>query len=325
MIKITSAAVLALTASSLSGALIGRWEPNLGGQASSYGPIPSNWDGVGGGADNYTGTPGDDQFRYIIGTGPAASNRDGRWEDPVPGFPAIPPEQHYTVQPRVPGAFVTDPSGSPNRTQINLGIVPQLNSITNNFYAESTFTATQLGGDNGSAYSVLLGWDHSAGGSSSSRPAIGEGFKFGIGTNSVWFTSFGIVDQSWSVVPALGGPLQIGVTYNLRVELTENGIPGQSDYTAFLNGVNLGTSTFLDLNPVVTLDVIDANDGSVNDDLQKNGPHLNSWYIGAGGTGQHFSGTIDHVEIGSIPVIPEPSSLLLTLTVAIGFAHRRRR
>ena len=121
MTIIKSATVLALTASPLSAAVIGRWEPNLGGQASSYGPLPSNWDGVGVGNDNYTGNVGDDQFSYIVGTGPAASNRDGRWEDPVPGFPAVPPEQHYTVQPRTPGAFVTDTSGAPNRTQINLG------------------------------------------------------------------------------------------------------------------------------------------------------------------------------------------------------------
>jgi len=203
-----------------------------------------------------------------------------------------------------------------------LGTVPQFDSIVNDFYAESTFTPSALGGDSGAGYSVLLGWDHSAGGSSSSRPAIGEGFKFGIGTNRVWFTSFGIIDGSWDVTSTLGGPLQTGVTYNLRVELTQTGIAGQSEYRAFLNGNDLGTFLNNDLNPVVTLDTFDADDGSPADDLQKNGPHINSWYIGAGGTGQHFSGTIDYVEIGSIP---EPSSLLLTLTAALGFAHRRRR
>ena len=325
MTLIKSAAVFAFTASTLSAALVGRWEPNLGGQATSYGPIPSNWDGVGFGNDNYTGNPGDDQFHYIVGTGPAATGRDGRWEDPVPGFPTNPTEQHYTVQPRIPGPLFTDPSGSPNRAQINLGTIPQFNTLVNNFYVESTFTPTQLGGDGGRSYDVLFGWDHSSGGSSSSRPPIGEGFRFGIGTDRVWFTSFGIIDGSWLVAPALGGPLQIGVTYNLRVELTENGIPGQAIYRAFLNGVDLGAFVNSDVNPVVSLDPFDANDGSPFDDLQQNGPHINSWYIGSTGTGQHFSGTIDYLEVGTIGPIPEPSGLLLTLAAVIGFAGRRRR
>lgn len=319
---VKTSVIAVFCASPVSGAVIGRWEPNLNGQASSSGPNPSNWDGVGTGNDNYTGNPGDDQFFFISGTGPAAAARDGRWEDPVSGFPTNPPEQHYTVQPTIPAPFVQSPGGSPSRTQINLGTISQFNSLTNNFYAESTFTPSLLGGDSGGGYSILLGWDHSSGGSSSSRPAIGEGFKFGVGTNRVWFTSFGIIDGSWDVTAALGGPLQTGVTYTLRVELTENGIAGQANYRAFLNGNDLGAFTNADLNPVVTLDPFDSNDGSPADDLQKDGAHINNWYIGSGGTGQYFAGAIDYVEIGTIP---EPSSLILTLTAMMGVISRRRR
>lgn len=322
MPKYALPAILAINfISSANGAVIGRWEPNLNNQSSSTGPSPSNWDGVGVGNDNYTGNTGDDLFHYISGTGPAAANQDGRWEDPVPPLVINPATQHYTVQPTMPGAFVQSPSGDPSRTQINLGLIPELNALQNNFYVEASFTASQLGVNTAGGYGVLLGFDHSFGGASNPT-RINEGFKLGVSQDRIWFTAFGEIDAFWDVNSTIGGAIQTGTSYNIRFEITDTGTPGQAEYRAFIDGNDLGTLTNDDLNPVVTIDTVDANDGSTSDDLQQDGNHLNSWYIGSAGTGQYFDGSIDFVEIGAIP---EPSSATLVLISVLGLSLSRRR
>lgn len=317
--------------------LIARWDTN---STNSTGPSGADFDGEaftnnGSGHDEYslttgvsdndgiqdpgtTGTgPYGSLFSYLNGTGPGATQ--GRWEDAVMSVnvQSLPSGERMTVQPIAPNSatahdFLDNTLGGSEGHQINLGRNTSLDSLVNQFYVEGQFTAGSLkSGAGGSNFGILLGYDHSIGGSSASS-SISEGYKLGVSSTGVHFTSFGIVDAKWNTA------LSTGTQYTVRFELTDNG--SQTNIEAFLDSgsglVSLGTQTHNDINTVSTLDTVN--------DSQHDVAHLNDWYIASGGTGQYFDGTIDYVEVGIIPV-PEPSSALLLSLAGFGMLCRRKR
>ena len=301
------------------------------GSLGSTGPSGKDWDGYAGsnnasGFDEYIldgeSAGNGDQFYYNTGSGTGAS--EGRYESVVrTDSPVLPGTDRYVVTGLTPSSPTAHSFTAANREQLNIGRNTYLDNISqSDFEIEVKFNAASYSGAGADQFGVLLGYDHSIGGLSSggdgSAPqgALREGFKIGVSASGVHFTAFGIADSLFST------SLSTGVDYTVRLLATDNAAnSANSDYEVFLTSlgstISLGTQTFRDVNVVSSVDALT--------DPQHGGDHLNNWYIGAGGTGQYFDGSISTLGVTDVVAVPEPSSSAILGLSACALLIRRKR